>query len=94
MAALPPKKEYPSPYLGEWVSRRWTREELAKAFTEKLHWERLDTTKIAPQELNVPSTIQQAVERRYAIERPPRLNLFSALERDHCRRSIPLVLRG
>ena len=81
MAALPPKKEYTSPYLGEWVSKRWTREELAKAFTEKLHWERLDTTKIAPHKLDVPSTIQQAVERRYAIERPPRLNLFSALER-------------
>ena len=79
MARLPAKKEYPSPYLGEWVTTPWKREELEKAFTEPLEWPRQQTTPVKPQEFPVPSTIEAAVAQRYAIEKPPPMDTLTAM---------------
>lgn len=73
---LPTRKEYPSPYLGEWVDKAWKAEELTAAFTQHLDWDQmkegwdhLDTSGLDPNELDVPSAIEEAVRRNYAITR-------------------------
>jgi hypothetical protein len=76
ISVLPTRKEYPSPYLGEWIDKSWKPEELSAAFTQHLDWdemkkgwEDLDTFDLDPNELDVPATIEEAVKRNYAIER-------------------------
>ena len=64
---LPAKKEY-QPYVGEWRTISWTKEELANAFESELTWERLQSASINPFVLNVPRTIDEAVRREYKIE--------------------------
>jgi len=88
MDTLPNRKEYPSPYLGEWVSKNWKREELAAAFTEhmdweemKRNWEHLGTVNMRPNKLGVPTTIEEAVRRGYLIERPPPISETDGLLR-------------
>jgi hypothetical protein len=73
---LPARKEYPSPHLGEWVTKSWKAEDLSAAFAQHLDWddmkkgwEHLDTVDLDPNEPDVPSTIAAAVKRNYAIER-------------------------
>jgi hypothetical protein len=88
MEALPSRKEYPSPYLGEWVDKPWQRDELSLAFTGKLNWDdmkskwdHVGTYDIKPNELDVPFTIEEAVRRRYNVERPPRMSELEGVSR-------------
>lgn len=74
---LPNRKEYPSGYLGDCIEKSWTHEELATAFTEELDWnemgkdwEGFNTLNLRPNKPDIPSTIEDAVRKRYAIERP------------------------
>ncbi|HEX7180937.1 MAG TPA: hypothetical protein VF756_03785 [Thermoanaerobaculia bacterium] len=67
---LPPKREHLE-YLNEWKKTAWTREELADAFRNELRWERLQTMGVRPCELDVPTSIEEAVARRYKLASPP-----------------------
>lgn len=86
---LPSRKEYPSGYLGEWVDKKWTYEELAAAFTETFDWdvmnERWDSVSthnlLRPNELDVPSTIEGAVRKGYAVDRPGPMSTTESLFR-------------
>jgi hypothetical protein len=84
--ALPARREYPSPYLGEWVNKAWTREEIATAFTEQmggdeLKWNEFDSINMRPRHLDVPLTIEQAVRRKYAVDRPGPMDELDSISR-------------
>jgi hypothetical protein len=86
--ALPHRKEYPSPYLGEWVDKAWTKEELTHAFTERLDWDAMkdswdytQTYAFEPDELAVPTTIEEVVRMGYKVERPPPMSELEGMAR-------------
>jgi hypothetical protein len=71
LKVLPRKQEY-LPYVGEWKTIEWTREELAQAFETELQWEALqhDPT-MAIFEPQVPRTLAGALATGFAIEQQP-----------------------
>jgi hypothetical protein len=86
--ALPHRKEYPSPYLGEWVDKPWTKEDLTHAFTDRLDWDAMkdswdhtQTYAYEPDELAVPTTIEEAVRMGYKVERPPPMSELEGMAR-------------
>ncbi|MGD9753046.1 MAG: hypothetical protein AB7W59_18800 [Acidimicrobiia bacterium] len=81
---LPSKKEYPSPYLGEWIDVPWTREDLRDAFQRELPLpghSAIERRRIRPYVLKVPATLDEAVANRYALDDPPRNTSWTWLER-------------
>lgn len=83
MAILPSKKEYPSPYLGEWIDVPWTREELRNAFQKEIQVEGLNTlpSSLKPYQLKVPNTLEEAMANNYALDVAPPNNPMTFLER-------------
>jgi hypothetical protein len=82
LAVLPQKKEYPSPYLGEWVDAPWTREELRGAFQTELQWKELYTAfKLNPYRLKVPDTLEAALANKFALDKAPPNTSMTWLER-------------
>ena len=67
--ALPAKMEYVQ-YVGEWKTKRWTKEELQNAFNSELKWEDLQYSQFfKPFKPKVPSTIAEAVKNGYRMDR-------------------------
>jgi hypothetical protein len=77
-AMLPPKKEYLE-YVGEWKDIPWTPDDLSKAFLDEPGWERLHTAKFDPYQLDLPKTLEEAVERRYEIPKPRPISPMEAV---------------
>jgi hypothetical protein len=67
---LPPIKESQQ-YLGEWATKGWTKETLRPFFLGEAELPRLEAAiPIRSFDTAVPSTLREAVERRYEIRRP------------------------
>lgn len=82
LAVLPPKKEYPSPYLGEWIDVPWTREELQDAFQKEIQWGSLYTShSLNPYQLKVPDTLEEAMASNYSLDTAPPNTSMTWLER-------------
>jgi hypothetical protein len=64
-----PAKKIHQPHLSEWKTERWTEEELKDAFENELKWEPEISTTKHPFAMNVPSTINEAVQRNYKIDK-------------------------
>lgn len=74
MRTLPGRMEY-LPYLSEWKTIPWTREELRAAFTGKLKWEPMQSNPIfRPFEPKVPSSLAEAIINGYQLDRMPAQN--------------------
>jgi hypothetical protein len=68
---LPSKLEY-TPYLGEWKSTSWTKDELLNAFSSELEWEEMqETSMFKPYVMKVPETLEAAKARGYDVDRMP-----------------------
>jgi len=65
---LPAKKEHQQ-YLGEWKTTPWTDDELSVAFENELTWEKQISISTQSFNMNVPHTIEDAVNKRYQIDR-------------------------
>lgn len=69
---LPPKQEY-IPYVGEWKTIKWTKEELAAAFESELKWESLQYDPTIPIfEPAVPDTVAGANAVGFSIQQQPK----------------------
>jgi hypothetical protein len=65
--ALPAKKEH-QPYIGEWKIVPWEEAELEAAFSAELKWDPLQSGTTRRFDMDVPSSIEEAVRRQYAIK--------------------------
>jgi hypothetical protein len=72
LEVLPRKQEY-MPYVGEWKTIEWTRQELDQAFVGQLQWEALQHDPTMPVfEPKVPHTLAGAMAQGFAIEQQPK----------------------
>ncbi|MEO9822883.1 MAG: hypothetical protein ABJF50_00500 [Paracoccaceae bacterium] len=70
---LPAKQEYDE-YTHEWRSEPWTIEEIEDAFSNELKWDYLQyNTGFQPYELDVATTLEEAVRRNYQRDEMPRI---------------------
>lgn len=91
VAVLPRRKEYSSGYLGEWIDKPWSTAEVTRAFTEPLSWDTLTAregdsslstlSNLPPSDLDVPTTIEGAVRRRYAVTKPGAMGSLESIAR-------------
>jgi hypothetical protein len=68
-SALPSRKEY-QPYVGEYTYANWTNEELARAFVGELEMPTDPTFFIPRFQVDVPSSVDDAVLADYQVSRP------------------------
>ena len=88
LRVLPGRREYPNPYLGEWVNKPWSREELELIFTDKRRsdakideLEYLGTTHLKPNRVYIPSTIEEAALKNYVTSRRKRMGYWESIWR-------------
>jgi hypothetical protein len=67
-AQLPARKEHQM-YLGEWKYIQWTQEDLAEAFRGEIDIPSDQTMKVKPFQTQVPTTLEEAVARRYKLKK-------------------------
>jgi len=88
LETLPSRREYPSPYLGEWVNKAWTREELQAAFRDDRRGQELeqavaelDTSMMqaTPNQVDIPTTIQAAALGKFTVQGRKRIGQWEAI---------------
>lgn len=76
--ALPGRKEHQE-LQPDWRQHAWSRDELVRAFDDEIPVPQLETLPILRFQTNTPSSLQEAVERRYEVKRLGSLELLNPM---------------
>jgi hypothetical protein len=75
---------------GEWERTSWTEEDLLSAFDSKLQWRPQQSLPVLVNQTNVPSTIAEAVEKGYKIDRESLIDFLNPVKQQY--KQIKLLL--